>query len=131
MINCAAIVSRSGAGPITTRAPRRCRAPGADVDADDGAARFRNSRAAHDEHDISGVGVDLGREASRRERFDDRVLDDAAELEQGSLEVGSGTDLHREAQPPASGKPVVRRERRQKVGEERLEAHRAARAEVP
>ena len=103
----------------------------ADVDADHRAPRVRRSGAARDEHDVRRVGVDVGRDASRRQRLDDRVLDDAAKLERRRLEVGRGTDLDREAQVRAVREPVVRRERGQQVVEERLEAHRGARAQIP
>ena len=53
----------------------------ADVDAYDRAARFRNSCTARNEHDFRGFGIDVGCDASRLKRLNDRVLDDAAELE--------------------------------------------------
>jgi len=103
-----------------------------DVDAHNRAARFvRGSRSAHDEHDLRGFGIELGRDTSRRERLNERVLDDAAELERRSLKILGRADLYREAKTLGLGKPVVRRQRRHKVGKERLEAHGVARAEVP
>jgi hypothetical protein len=59
------------------------------------------------------------------------VLDDAAKLERRGLEVGRGTNLDRKAQVAASRESVVRRERGQEIVEERLEAHRSARAKIP
>ena len=130
-ISCAAMVSRSGARPRGhARAAAMPRAA-ADVDAHDRPPRVGRAGAAHDEHDVGRIGVDVGGHASGRQRLDERVLDDAAELERRRLEVGRGTDLDRKAEVAASGEPVVRRERRQEVVEERLEAHRGARAEIP
>jgi hypothetical protein len=81
--------------------------PAADVNADHRTPRSSYSRAAHDEHDVRRVGVDFGRQSSRSQGLDDRVLDDAAELERRRLEVGRWTDLDREPQGGIARKPVV------------------------
>ena len=60
----------------------------AHVDAHHRTPRVRRPRAARDEHDVGRVGVDFGRHASRRQRLDDRVLDDATKLERRRFEVG-------------------------------------------
>ena len=103
----------------------------ADVDADDRALRPRQSRAADDEHDLGRVGVDLGRHAPRGQSLGDCVLDDPAKLKWRRFEIDRGTDLDREAQRRAAREPVVRRQRRQQVIEERLEAHCGAGAQIP
>jgi len=63
----------------------------AHVDAHDGPPRVSDSRrpgTAHDEHDVRRVAVDVGGDTPRRQRKDERVLDDAAKLERRRFEVG-------------------------------------------
>ena len=63
-------------------------AAAAHVDAHDGTPRVRRAHAAYDEHDLRRVAVDVGCDASRRQRLDERVLDDATKLERRRFEVG-------------------------------------------
>ena len=60
----------------------------AHVDAHHCTPRVRRPRAAHDEHDVRRVAVDVGCDASRRQRLDERVLDDATKLKRRRFEVG-------------------------------------------
>ena len=106
-------------------------AAAADVDAHHGPAHVRRPGAADDEHDVGRVAVDVGCNAARRQRLDERVLDDASQLERRRLEVGGGSDLDREAEVRAVGEPVVRRERGHQVGEEWLETHGRTGAQIP
>ena len=60
----------------------------AHVDTNHCAPRVRRPRAAHDEHNVRRVAVDGGCDASRRQRLDERILDDATKLERRRFEVG-------------------------------------------
>ena len=131
MINCAAIVSRSGAGPMTTRAPRRCRAP-PPMSMPTTVRRASGTPARRTTNTTSGESASTSAVTPR-----DASASTIAFLTTPRSWSGEAskslrrTDLHREAKPLAFGKPVVRREHRHKVGKQRLEAHGGARAEVP
>ena len=131
MISCAAMVSRSGAGPAATRAPRRCRAP-PPMSMPTTVRRASGVPARRTTNTTSGESASTS-DATPRDANASTIAflttprswsGDASKSDDGP------TSTERRRCVP-SREPVVRRERGQQVGEERLEAHRSARAEIP
>ena len=131
MISCAAIVSRSGAGPPATRAPRRCRAP-PPMSMPITVRRASGVPARRTTNTTSGESASTSDATLRDAKVSTIAFlttprswsGDASKSNEGP----TSTEKRRDAPP---GKPVVRRERGQQIVEERLEAYRSARAQIP
>ena len=131
IISCAAMVSRSGAGPAATRAPRRCRAP-PPMSMPTTVRRASGVPARRTTNTTSGESASTSDATPRDANASTTAFlttprswsGDASKSDEGP----TSTERRRCG---AAGKPVVRRERGQEVVEERLEAHGSARAEIP
>ncbi len=76
--SCAAIVSRSGARPPATRAPRRCRAPSPMSMPTTVRLASGNPARRANKHHVGRLCVDFARDSARRECVLNSVLHDAA-----------------------------------------------------
>ena len=104
--------------------------PAADVDADD-RTPTTGVPARRTTNTTSGESASTSDATLRDARASTIAFLTTPELEWRRLEVERGTNLDRKVTECATREPVVRRERRQEVVEERLQAYRSARAQIP